>query len=508
MITAVSRIATFAPLRALACLLLSACVLLRPAAAEAASKLSAVNVNRSGYYIEIELAFDTRPKALTESYRYDPDRYLLTIEGCGSSLTPQRIEELGNINHHLLTRVSVFAANGNLSLGFYLNQYNRPFIRYDGNSWFLRFPTASRSEQVTQLADGISLSQKNSTYRNQNFTLYLVRIDPALGVDIFSASADRYDGKTRKRAPSSFARREGAEVVINGGFFGRAGEHLSTLVEDGLIRATGVYPTRPMLIVSEGGQVAIGRYNIETALVGPKAKIPISAKNYPYVSGKVMVYDSRYPLDSLPQSGIYYFMLEGGAMRYVDTKTSGITLGSGQLLVASDIMPEVNPLRNIRKGDDVKLQTVITDKSGNVIPARSAIGGAPMLVEGGKVYISSAEDSVQADIAKSERSRTAVGLTPSGQLLIAVVKEVESQGFGGVTLEALAQIMIDEGAVVAMNLDGGGSSAMVVAGQLMNIAESNERPVSNVLIVKSREVIKSTTAEKGGSGLPVPAVVK
>src|SRR5690606_20115603 len=162
---------------------------------------------------------------LTESYRYDPDRYLLTIEGCGSTLTPQRIEELGKINHHLLTRVSVFAANGNLSLGFYLNQYNRPFIRYDGNSWFLRFPTASRSQQ-------------SSTYRNQNFTLCLVRIAPALGVDIFSAAADRYDGSTRKRAPSSFARREGAEVVVNGGFFGRAGEHLSTLVEDGVTRAT------------------------------------------------------------------------------------------------------------------------------------------------------------------------------------------------------------------------------------------------------------------------------
>ena len=42
---------------------------------------------------------------------------------------------------------------------------------------------------------------------------------------VFSAAADRYDGTTRKRAPSSFARREGAEVVVNGGFFGRAGEH-------------------------------------------------------------------------------------------------------------------------------------------------------------------------------------------------------------------------------------------------------------------------------------------
>ncbi|MCB1215940.1 phosphodiester glycosidase family protein [bacterium] len=481
---------------------------LRPAAATAAS-LTAVNVNRSGYHIEVELAFDSRPKQLAESFRYDPDRYLLTIEGCGSSLPATRVEELGTINHKLLTRVSVFANNGNLALGFYLNQYSRPFLRYDGNSWFLRFPTAARSEQVTQLADGISLTEKNSTYRDRNFTLYLVRIDPSQAVDIFSAAADRYDGTTRKRAPSSFARREGAEVVVNGGFFGRAGEHLSTLIEDGLIRATGVYPTRPMLIVSESGQVAIGRYNIETALVGPEARIPISAKNYPYVSGKVMVYDARYPLDSLPQSGIFYFMLENGAMRYLDTSTAGITLGAGQLLVASDIMPEVNPLRNIRKGDDVKLQTVITDKAGNVVPARSAIGGAPMLVEGGKVYITTAEDSVQADISKSERSRTAVALTPSGQLLIAVVKEVESQGFGGVTLEALAQILIDEGAVVAMNLDGGGSSAMVVAGQLLNIAESSERSVSNVLVVKSREVIKGLAEEKqGATGLPVPAVVR
>jgi exopolysaccharide biosynthesis protein len=35
-----------------------------------------------------------------------------------------------------------------------------------------------------------------------------------------------------------------------------------------------------------------------------------------------------------------------------------------------------------------------------------------------------------------------------------------------------------------MNLDGGGSSAMVVAGQVLNCAESEQRPVSNALVLK------------------------
>jgi exopolysaccharide biosynthesis protein len=490
-------------------LLLAACasMALLPAHAFAASTLSEVKIERNPYYIEVQLVFDSRPKSFNESVRYDPERYLLNFEGAGSKIPEARINELATIDHHLLTRVSVFAANGNLALGMYLNQASKPFLRFLDNTYYLRFFTASKTEITTQLSAGISLSEKSSSYRDQNFSLYLVRIDPSASLDIFSAAADRYDGTTRKRAPTSFARRENAEVVVNGGFFGRAGEHLSTLIEGGMIRATGVYPTRPMLIVAENGSVAIGRYNIETALVGPEAKIPVGAKNYPYTSGKVMVYDEHYPLDSLPQGGIYYFMLERGEMRYLDTQTSGISIAPGQLLVASDIMPEVNPLRNIRKGDNVRLQTVITDSAGQVVPARSAIGGAPMIVEGGMISISSGQDLVQADIAKSERSRTAVGLTPSGMLLIAVVKEVESQGYGGVTLEALAQLMIDEGAQVAMNLDGGGSSAMVVAGKLLNLTEANERPVSNVLVVKARDSIAGGNKVVGGGTSGNAAVV-
>lgn len=149
-------------------------------------------------------------------------------------------------------------------------------------------------------------------------------------------------------------------------------------------------------------------------------------------------------------------------------------------------MPEVNPLKQVPDGAAVELETRITDTSGQTVQAASAIGGAPMLVENGAVEISVGEDKVRADVAKSERSRTAVGVTPSGQLILAVVKEEEDAGFSGMTLKALASLLIAEGAVTAMNLDGGGSSAIVVAGQVLNEPEGTQRPVANVLVVKEK----------------------
>jgi len=477
----------------------------------AAAELREVSLDRQQYYLEVRLGFDKKP-SYTESFRYDPDRFLLTFNNCGLSVPAAALETLAEIDHSLLTRVSTYAGSENLAVGFYLNQRTEPLVRFDEKNYYIRFYTASRLEQVTQLATGISLTEKVSSYRNQNFHLYLIKVDPGAQAEFYTAAADRYDGKTRRRSPSSFARREQADVVINGGFFGGSGEHLSTLVEDGVIRATGVYPTRPLIVATESGQVMIGRFNVETSLLADGRRIPVSAKNYPYQSGKVMVYDHKFPIETLPQNGMYYYLLENGRMRYYSASTSGLWLAPEVRLIASDIMPEVNPLRGIADGTAVTLETRITDAGGNVVNAVSAVGGAPMLIENGKIDISVAQDKVRADISRSERSRTAVGLTKSGVLLLAVVKEMESAGYGGVTLTVLSELLLDEGAQIAMNLDGGGSSTIVVAGESLNIAESLQRPVSNVIVLRStgNGVVAGVQTEGGTTvtSTPQPAVLK
>lgn len=453
------------------------------AAPAAAAELKDITLTRGEYYMEVKLSFDKKP-SYDESFRYHPNRYIITLNSCKSSVVADKLKPLEAIEHNLLTRISLYKGADNVALGFYLNQYVHPFIRYDDTAYYLRFYTAVKLERTAQLAAGISYSEKTSVYQGENLALYVVRVDPG-AADVYSAAADRYDSKTRRRAPSSFARRENAEVVVNGGFFGGNGEHLSTLVEDGIIRATGVYPTRPMIVVTEDGQWLIGRFNVSTALLFSGQRLPISAKNYPFESGKVIVYDHTYPIDTLPQNAMYYYVVRNHQLSFHGSDTKGLTLTPGTLLLASDIMPEVNPLKQIPDGTEVSLETQITDPSGLLVKARSAIGGAPMLVENGAVELSVAEDKVKADIAKSERSRTALGITKSGTLIIAVVKELEDAGYGGVTLKRLAQLLIDEGAQQALNLDGGGSSAIVVAGQVLNLAEGEQRTVSNVLVVKA-----------------------
>jgi exopolysaccharide biosynthesis protein len=88
--------------------------------------------------------------------------------------------------------------------------------------------------------------------------------------------------------------------------------------------------------------------------------------------------------------------------------------------------------------------------------------------------------------------RTAVGINRNGRYLILVVVDGRQPFYSdGATFQQLAQLLIDFGARYAMNLDGGGSSTMVVQGEdgqplilnspIDNYIPGRERPVANHL---------------------------
>ena len=113
----------------------------------------------------------------------------------------------------------------------------------------------------------------------------------------------------------------------------------------------------------------------------------------------------------------------------------------------------------------------------------------PALVDDGKIV--SGIDSVEVDTnfgnhsVQGNQPRTAVGLVGDNHLLFAVV-DGRSTGYSrGVTMTELAQIFADRGAGVAYNLDGGGSSAMVFNGKLINnpLGKGEERGTSDILYV-------------------------
>jgi hypothetical protein len=103
---------------------------------------------------------------------------------------------------------------------------------------------------------------------------------------------------------------------------------------------------------------------------------------------------------------------------------------------------------------------------GSVWNTVAGIGGSPMLLRGGAIRISDVEELISINNATS-RPRTAIGYTANGRIvLLAVEGDNSSAGYLGINLADLASMMLSLGCTDAINLDGGGSTSMVIGNRL------------------------------------------
>jgi hypothetical protein len=108
-----------------------------------------------------------------------------------------------------------------------------------------------------------------------------------------------------------------------------------------------------------------------------------------------------------------------------------------------------------------------TADDANRWTANQAIGGGPVLIKDGKIRDYSKEEGFGGSHIQ-RHPRTAIGYLNDSTLLMMVV-DGRQQASAGVTIKELAQLMWEAGCYEAVNLDGGGSSAMVAAGEVVNI---------------------------------------
>jgi len=155
------------------------------------------------------------------------------------------------------------------------------------------------------------------------------------------------------------------------------------------------------------------------------------------------------------------------------------------------------------------------------------VSGVVWLVRDGKNYVEQgwkeANITVQTSgekYATNLASRTAVGYDRAGRLIIVQIDGSIAVGHNkrGMNMAMLADTLIKHGAVNAINLDGGGSSAMAHDGVLINYPSDNqppscpdssklyqcERPVSTVLCIHEQvhtvaQDVRATSSGDAGS---------
>lgn len=123
-----------------------------------------------------------------------------------------------------------------------------------------------------------------------------------------------------------------------------------------------------------------------------------------------------------------------------------------------------------------------------VSPIKYLVGGYPMIVKDGENYGYEGyrNENGSGSFAADLHPRTALGVSEdSSRIIFAVVDGRQDESIG-MSLIELADLMIEFGAFRAMNFDGGGSSAMIVNGQIQNSpSDGHERSVRNCLAVYS-----------------------
>lgn len=118
---------------------------------------------------------------------------------------------------------------------------------------------------------------------------------------------------------------------------------------------------------------------------------------------------------------------------------------------------------------------------------QTAVGGGPVLLQGGQINITNEEELMFTGKGiKDKHPRTAMGYTKDNKLIILVIQGRMPNIADGATLYQEASILKEIGCIEALNLDGGGSSCMLVNGKetITPSDKTGQRAVPAVFLIR------------------------
>jgi hypothetical protein len=284
-------------------------------------------------------------------------------------------------------------------------------------------------------------------------------------------------------------------VSVNGDFWsgsptGRMFKPIGLHVTDGILATTST--TRSTLIVDDAGKASIATVQLSMEARIGQETLPISDLNNTDTTCGLVIFTGPFnkPLEAMTTRPLAVVQLFEFGPR-ANSKVSGtvanvLTTGSATptsrtiLLAFNEDVMERFPKTAV----EVSVESELTGHSGSVA---QAVGGGPRIVHRGRP--SAKADGIVEKVARSfvpaRHPRSAVALSRDKKKMWWVVVDGRQPGYSvGINLTDLGRFLRKLGAWEAINLDGGGSSCLVVDGQVVNSPSDKGRtvrPVCNTL---------------------------
>ncbi|MFC4554205.1 phosphodiester glycosidase family protein [Georgenia faecalis] len=339
-------------------------------------------------------------------------------------------------------------------------------------------------------------------------------IDATLGPDI-----------EQRETTSALADLAGATAGVNGGYFvldpraGAPGDPAGVTVVDGELLSEPV-DGRPALVLREDarhtdvarfsweGEVRAGRTTL--ALDGIN-RVPGLIRNCGGTDDDLPTSDPRHDVTCTDDAELVLFTPEfagttpaGDGVEVVldrrdtvvevrQSRGGTVPRGGTTLQATGDLADDLRQVA--RRGARLDVRTALTDERGRTVRTHdhtSVVNGGPELVRRGRLHVTPASDGmVHADNpsfyygwAHKRNPRTFAGTDAQGRLVL-VTADGRSTESLGLSIPEAGQVAVGLGLREALNLDGGGSTTMVVDGAVINDPSdaAGERPVGDAILV-------------------------
>ena len=373
-------------------------------------------------------------------------------------------------------------------------------------------PYTIDTESSQTLADG--LIHRELRLEEGPWVVHVLELDLDLtrgGLEIRSVHAlDQVRGRERT---SDIARRiqdslGGVLGAINADFFSPDGETIGNQVIQGeLVRGTparsvrsdGVLRHRSHFGITAGGRPVIMRPEL-------KARVSVNGRSWESISGVNdahrggLVLFNRYwggqtPVDST-RSPAMELGLRSAYQRGDTTvcvldgpigRGGGVPLHRGGFVLAAYGDSLWGEEESLLFGDTVR---VVLEWLPLREPLETLVGGTPRIVLGGRNVAGLEEyrEETAPAFTTNRHPRTGVGFSQDSTRVFLITVDGRQRRSVGMTLPEFAELMIMLGVAEGVNLDGGGSTTMVVGTSVVNRPSdlNGERAVGNALVVRRR----------------------
>ena len=297
---------------------------------------------------------------------------------------------------------------------------------------------------------------------------------------------------------SSMAARYGALAAVNSGYFRTTGTYRGDSVgievlNGKLLSESNNVRAAAGLIAREGKQELIfGHVKFAGQIIAGQAKRAIDGLNRPRVDNELIVFTPEFHRTTLTDpNGLELIVRRERIVERRDLKGSSTIPADGYVISVAGTARRW-ALEKLRVGTRVKLNLdwspTETETADSWKQAANIIGGGPQLIKNGRVEITNAAEKILPAFVSDFHPRTAIARLKSGQILLVAIDGRQPGVSAGMSLTMVADLLLEFGAVEAINLDGGGSTTMVIRNKLVNKPSdaTGERPVSDAILIFPR----------------------